>query len=601
LTLIANKNVNNHQQIKRFRLIVLAFFICLTLPLAMIVYYGFQKFENEMLFQYRWKSSSALNQMNKTLNSRLENEQKRSPLDYYYYQNEDENQSFVYSSNASPLTSDRLPHYLVDLHGLVGFFNVFDREYFNSPLLPYNNHDRNKKEKLPFNIKELERRLAKITEIKKILVENNLLKIDANANALNINNDVNKNLNDKNNAVTQVSNFQLLETNNQKLIFYRNARINQQNSVQGFIVDKNVYLEKLLGLYVKRAGYDNKIQVQLHDKGNRDYSYFYHYDINEQGDPSIEVSNISDSSLIAKNLFTGELISPFQKLSLEFTTGELPLGSATSFVLLFIVILSFVIVGGTLGFYWLGIKQIALAEQRMNFVSSVSHELKTPLTSILMYSEMLKSGMVKEKQDQNDYHHFIFDESERLSRLINNVLQLSNISRNQDLVTPEYVSINVLKDVIQSKVSTLITKNNFKLNFIVDNNVSPKTQAFIDLDSFSQIVINLIDNAVKFYNAAKINEPLRQKIDVFFTLDKSSSNKLNFSIRDYGPGISNSQLDKIFELFYRGGNEMTRTSSGTGIGLALVHQLVIAQDGNIVVTRHSQGVSFDLTFIARQY
>jgi signal transduction histidine kinase len=122
----------------------------------------------------------------------------------------------------------------------------------------------------------------------------------------------------------------------------------------------------------------------------------------------------------------------------------------------------------------------------------------------------------------------------------------------------------------------------------------------IDLDAFAQIVINLVDNAVKFYNAAKINDIQRQKIDITFTVNHSSNKKINFSIRDHGPGISKSQHNKIFELFYRCGNEMTRTTSGTGIGLALVHQLVVAQSGEISVSRKQQGVSFDLVFIARQ-
>jgi signal transduction histidine kinase len=566
----------------------------------MIVYYGFQKFENEMLFQYRWKSSSVLTQMNKTLNTRLINEQKRSPLDYHYYQNINKDKSYLFSAKTSPLTRDRLPHYLADLHGLIGYFNVRDKKYFNSPLLPHLSKSNYGKENLPFITNEIESRLEKISQLKKILIENNLLQVDVNQSDLNWNNDLEKALNNQDNAVTQMGNFQLLETSNQQLVFYRDARINQQSSVQGFIVDKNIFLYKLLGLYIKRSGYDNKIQVQLIDSHNGAFSYFYHYSINQKGQASVKTSNKTDNTLIAKELFKGELIGPFQKLSVEFTTGKLPLGSATSFVLLFIVILSFVIIAGTTGFYWLGVKQIALAEQRMNFVSSVSHELKTPLTSILMYSEMLKSGMVTDKKNQSDYHHFIFDESERLSRLINNVLQLSNLSRNQDVVSPEYVNIDVLKSIIQSKVSTLIAKNNFQLNVIMDENISYNTQALIDLDAFSQIVINLIDNAVKFFNAAKINESQRQKIDVIFALDHTCREKLMFSVRDYGPGISNSQLDKIFELFYRCGNEMTRTSPGTGIGLALVHQLVIAQDGTILVTRQQPGVSFDLTFNVRQ-
>jgi signal transduction histidine kinase len=399
---------------------------------------------------------------------------------------------------------------------------------------------------------------------------------------------------------TQVSSFKMMVTKDQQFIFYRNANINQQASVQGFIVDREEFLERLFRGYIKNALYDNAVQVQMIDTLYQPKLQYYQYNINELGDANVRVSINENEDLLSQSLFKGELIAPFAHINLQFTTGNLPLGPATSFVFLFIVVLSFVIIIGSFGFYWLGRKQIALAEQRMNFVSSVSHELKTPLTSILMYSEMLKSGMVPNQQNQNDYHHFIFDESERLSRLINNVLQLSNLSRNQDVVTPEYVSTNVLKDIIQSKVSTLIAKNNFQLNFIVNEQTPPQQQAYIDLDAFAQIVINLIDNAVKFYNAAKINDPDRQVIDITFSYDKNTKDKLNFSIRDYGPGISHSQHEKIFELFYRCGNEMTRTTSGTGIGLALVHQLVIAQEGEIVVTRQQQGVSFDLTFTARQ-
>jgi len=556
----------------------------------MIVYYGFQKFENEMLFQYRLKSSSAVVKFNNTINKRLSTEQFRPPEHYYYQQNKNDNQANLYSSSRSPIARDIEPHYLYDLHGLVGFFNIVNEKYFNSPLLPYATLDENMAANLPYSQQSIKGRLGKIAKIKEILIENKYLKPEGKQNIKN----------EEIDKFTKVGNFQIIETNNHQLIFYRDLNINQQTSKQGFIVDKETFFYKLLGLYIRRAGYDNEIQVQLIDRFKSDFSYFYQYDIDKKGKASIEVSSESNNALTAISLFDEKLVTPFQQFSVEFTNGELPLGSATSFVLLFIVVLSLVIVTGTMGFYWLGVKQIALAEQRMNFVSSISHELKTPLTSIMMYSEMLKSNMVQDAKNQQDYHHFIFDESERLSRLINNVLQLSNLNRNQEVISPEYVKIDVLKDIIQSKVSTLINKNNFQLNFIIDEKLSANTQAFIDLDAFSQIVINLIDNAVKFFNAAKIEDQKRQVIDVSFTLDKSRENTLVFSIRDYGPGISHSQLDKIFELFYRCGNEMTRTSSGTGIGLALVHQLVIAQGGEILVKRQQQGVSFELSFVARQ-
>ena len=212
-----------------------------------------------------------------------------------------------------------------------------------------------------------------------------------------------------------------------------------------------------------------------------------------------------------------------------------------------------------------------------------------------MYSEMLKFEMIEEKNIQMEYYNFIYSESERLSRLINNVLQLSALSQKTEVIKLEPVLIATLKDIVQSKLSTLITTNHFKLNFEIPEPL--KTfQTSVDLDAFSQIMINLIDNSIKFYNTAKINVLNRQTIDISFSLANSTKDKLMISVRDYGPGISISQHDKIFELFYRCGNELTRSTSGTGIGLALVNELMIAQNGEIQVTRQDQGVSFELVF-----
>jgi len=591
-----NKNLNTHQQMVRFRKLVWIFFLCLTIPLVLVVYYGFVKFENETLFQYRWKSSNVVTEINKVISKRIETEQQRSPLHYYYYQNIENEES----QNLSPLSYQREPHYHTDLFGLIGFFNIVDNMVLNSPILPFirkNEIVRTDKSttNIQLNSNDIDSRLIKIKQLKNILIENGLLLTNDN-NSQSLSSRLTTN---DQQVETQVSSFKMIRTINEQFIFYRNAVISGQPSVQGFVVNRKDFLERLLVNYIKRARYDNAVQIKAIDTLSEAKQEYYQYNINDIGDTSVNLSKIENNMLLSQPLFSGELIVPFQNLSLEFTTGNLPLGPATSFVFLFIVVLSFVIIAGSIGFYLLGKKQIALAEQRMNFVSSVSHELKTPLTSILMYSEMLKSDMVQDQKDQHDYYHFIFDESERLSRLINNVLQLSNLSRNQEVITPEFVNLEVLRDIIQSKVSRLINKNDFTLNFIFDNKMPSTVQVNIDLDAFVQIVINLIDNSVKFYNAAKINDPQRQKIDITFTYDKSTGNKLSFSIRDYGPGISSLQQDKIFELFYRCGNEMTRTSSGTGIGLALVHQLVIAQNGDISVIRQQQGVAFELSFVAR--
>ncbi len=212
---------------------------------------------------------------------------------------------------------------------------------------------------------------------------------------------------------------------------------------------------------------------------------------------------------------------------------------------------------------------------------------------------MLKNKMVQDESSKDDYHNFIYYESERLSRLINNILQLSKISRQKNSLEPEYISVDILKDLIQSKVSSLLEKNNFKLEFSGQTNITNSTEVCVDLDAFAQIIINLVDNAIKFFNAAKINDEQRRVLKISFFNTTKSKNKFSIQIRDYGPGISTSQLDKIFELFYRCGSELTRTTPGTGIGLALVNELVLAQDGKIDVIQQDIGVAFEMQFKSR--
>lgn len=115
-------------------------------------------------------------------------------------------------------------------------------------------------------------------------------------------------------------------------------------------------------------------------------------------------------------------------------------------------------------------------------------------------------------------------------------------------------------------------------------------------DAFAQVVINITDNAIKFYDQEKISDSTRQKIDFIFRQHPKNKHLIQLEIRDYGKGIYQAQESKIFELFYRGGNELTRTTQGTGIGLALVRDLVSAQQGQIKVERKTPSLAMLLSF-----
>lgn len=605
------------QRIRRFRLSVALFFMCLIIPLAIIVYYGFSQFENEMYYQYRWKSSNALVQINRTLTEIISVEQERPVSHYGFYQ-------YVSNPFAEGLTKELSPlanpnNYLKDI-GLIGYFQISNAGELESPLLPFQTRNKIAAANTQLNWDEVERRINIREKLRKTLLRNGLLDKKNIKQANNVWIDMTsikpgKQKEDKTENEefeTKVESFQLAMSSNHEFIFFRNVWKNEQHYVQGFIVKQQQFLHQAIKKFIDWARYENSVQIRLSGSLTsmsselENIDYYFQYNINKIGKSEVLYAKTANPKLEIKEIYQSHLISPFQNLNLIFSTDQLPLGSASKFVFFFLIILIVVIVAGCLGFYWLGLKQIALAEQRMNFVSSVSHELKTPLTSILMYSEMLKSDIVKDPKTQLDYHNFIFYESERLSRLIKNILQLSNLSQQQEVINTEKIDIYALKDIIQSKISSMIDKNSFQVSYLFDENLTKnkeggfpeKPMMYVDLDAFAQIVINLVDNAIKFYKAAKIEDSSRRKIDIGFRFNKEASNADNivFSIRDYGPGISNSQHNKIFELFYRGGQEMTRTTPGTGIGLALVNELVIAQNGKIEVKRLKQGIVFEIVF-----
>jgi len=168
------------------------------------------------------------------------------------------------------------------------------------------------------------------------------------------------------------------------------------------------------------------------------------------------------------------------------------------------------------------------------------------------------------------------------------VLQLARMTRNELELDLQQVNVTELVDLIQSKVASQLEHAGFILNLKCHPELS-KTSIRADPDCFVQIVINLVDNAIKFSKTAN-----NKKIEINCKL--SSDNQVTFSVRDYGPGIPKDQMKKIFTLFYRSENELTRETVGTGIGLAIVHQLTVAMSGTIDVVNREPGAEFAISF-----
>ena len=176
-----------------------------------------------------------------------------------------------------------------------------------------------------------------------------------------------------------------------------------------------------------------------------------------QGDVlAVFTGNTSRGYLSSAEDLRGELLhrarfsAPLSNLELIFSINRLPPGPGANVINWLAAILLLVLCGGFFALYRLGVKQIELARQQQDFVSAVSHELKTPLTSIRMYGEMLREGWATEDK-RKTYYDYIHDESERLSRLISNVLQLARLTRNDLRLELKPVTVAELMDGIGSE------------------------------------------------------------------------------------------------------------------------------------------------------
>ena len=296
---------------------------------------------------------------------------------------------------------------------------------------------------------------------------------------------------------------------------------------------------------------------------------------------------VGTEGLAGELLYRSRLSAPLDGLELVYTVGSLPAGPGGAVVGWLAAVLAGVMLGGVFLLYRLGARQLELARQQQDFVAAVSHELRTPLTSIRMYAEMLREGWAPEEK-KHAYYAYIHDESERLSRLIGNVLQLARMTRNDLRLAPRPVPAAELVASVTAKIASQVERAGFTIAIGCAGDAGAAVVE-VDPDAFSQILINLVDNAIKF--SAK--SPARA-VDIGCRLERSG--RVVFSVRDYGPGVPRNQMRKIFRLFYRAQGTLTRETAGTGIGLALVRQLAEAMGGTVDVINREPGAEFTVSF-----
>ena len=215
-------------------------------------------------------------------------------------------------------------------------------------------------------------------------------------------------------------------------------------------------------------------------------------------------------------------------------------------------------------------RESRLAALRSQFVSSVSHELKTPVSSIRAFAELLDMGRVKSEQERAEYVKTIVGESERLSRLVDGVLEFSRIDQGKRVYRLQPVP---LEEVLRSAARACeysLTQGNFELRIAVDPAAPPVAA---DREALEQAVMNLLGNAMKYSGEDR-------RIDLSLSLEHNTA---VIRVRDRGIGIPLEEQSQIFERFYRAEDSEQRNIPGTGLGLALVHHIVKAHGGRVAV------------------
>jgi len=223
------------------------------------------------------------------------------------------------------------------------------------------------------------------------------------------------------------------------------------------------------------------------------------------------------------------------------------------------------------------------AMQKTSFVSNVSHELKTPLTSIRMYAELLGEDRVSDAGKRRRYLRTIVDESQRLSRLIGNVLDFSRLEQGRKSYEMTDVDVvDVVERVLENQAVRL-----HEAGMRVEKDLGEERLiARTDRDALEQVLVNLVDNSVKY---AAGGEELRVELAV-------DEHGVRIAVMDRGPGVAAGQREKVFDTFHRTDDSLTSRLPGTGLGLTIARRLMRGMGGDVVCgPRKGGGAVFEVT------
>ena len=219
---------------------------------------------------------------------------------------------------------------------------------------------------------------------------------------------------------------------------------------------------------------------------------------------------------------------------------------------------------------WQALAQRRDAQRKTTFVSNVSHELKTPLTTIRMYAELLNEGRVQDEGKRRRYLDVMAQEAQRLTRLVNNVLDFSRLEQGRKTYRPEELAVGPFVDAFLATQGARLAAEGFQVHTAID---APDTAVRFDRDALEQVLLNLVDNVTKYAaEGRELSLTGRPGPD---------GRRYTLAVEDRGPGVPREHCGRLFEKFYRGDPSLTTRRPGSGLGLSIARGLARDLGGDV--------------------
>ncbi|HEY0744729.1 MAG TPA: HAMP domain-containing sensor histidine kinase [Chryseosolibacter sp.] len=353
-------------------------------------------------------------------------------------------------------------------------------------------------------------------------------------------------------------------------LIFIHQRGEQDFKVAGLVIDPELFIENVVGPRLQTVARDQFILSAVRKEGD---SIAY------------STSTPDTTNLTAEALTKDFWIFPDYSLGIRTsgTTLQQLVRERTQANLLLLVGLDVILIIGVVLVFRNLKREVDLAQNKADFVSNVSHEIRTPLALISMFAETLEMDRLPSEEKKKEYYRIISKETQRLSGIVNKILNFSQTEANKKHFHLESLHIDTEVDGILSTYQFHLKNKGFEYTY------SPAGDVWIyaDREALIEIIINLIDNAIKYSDGQK-------RIEITTGVEGTFG---YIALRDYGVGISKKDQKHIFDKFYRVSSGNLAKSRGTGLGLSLVKQLIEAQAGKITVqSEPGKGSRFKVYF-----